>query len=91
MTDATKQGGYAYPREIPDMQVSPEEAAEVIHRYSGMTLRDAAALAALPAVIQVCAQDTRRERGAETHEQMFARKAWAVADAFIAAREKDSC
>jgi hypothetical protein len=50
-------------------------------------LRDQAALAALPAIIQACAQDTRREMGAETHEQMFARKAWAVADAFIAARE----
>lgn len=53
-------------------------------------LRDQAALAALPAIIQICAQDTRREMGAETHEQMFARKARAVADAFIAAREGKS-
>ena len=53
-------------------------------------LRDQAALAALPAVIQVCAGDRPREIGTETHEQMFARKAWAVADAFIAAREGET-
>lgn len=52
-----------------------------------ISLRDQAALAALPAIIQVCAGDKPREIGTETHEQMFARKAWAVADAFIAARE----
>lgn len=50
-------------------------------------LRDMAALAALPAIIQVCAGNGPREIGTETFEQMFARKAWAVADAFIAARE----
>lgn len=49
-------------------------------------LRDQAALAALPAIIQVCAGDKPREIGTETFEQMFARKAWAVADAFVAAR-----
>jgi len=53
-------------------------------------LRDQAALAALPAIIQVCAGDKPREIGTETFEQMFARKAWAVADAFIAAREGKS-
>lgn len=52
-----------------------------------ISLRDQAALAALPAIIQVCAGDKPREIGTETYEQMFARKAWAVADAFIAARE----
>lgn len=53
-------------------------------------LRDMAALAALPAIIQVCAGDKPREIGTETFEQMFARKAWAAADAFIAAREGKS-
>jgi len=62
-------------------QAAPETPADVL------TLRDQAALAALPVVIQVCAGDRPREIGTETHEQMFARKAWAVADAFIAARE----
>jgi hypothetical protein len=64
-----------------------ERGGLVIGQGQGISLRDAAALAALPAVISVCASDTPREIGKETHEQMFARKAWAVADAFIAARE----
>jgi hypothetical protein len=51
----------------------------------GMSLRDAAALAALPAVIEVCKHDTCGLD--ETKEQMFARKAFQIADAFIAVRE----
>lgn len=53
-------------------------------------LRDKAALAALPAIIQVCASDKPRDTDLGTFEQMFARKAWAVADAFVAAREEDA-
>lgn len=64
-----------------DWAIEQEEIA------NNRKLRDQAALAALPAIIQVCAGDKPREIGTETHEQMFARKAWAVADAFIAARE----
>lgn len=47
--------------------------------------RDVMALNLLPKVMDTCAQDTR-EPG-ETHEQMFARKAYALADAMLAARE----
>lgn len=47
--------------------------------------RDELALAVLPKVVDTCAQDTR-EPG-ETHEQMLARKAYALADAMLAARE----
>ena len=75
MADEINDGGPAYPSQWDDKD------------NEGMSLRDAAALAALPAIIQVCAGDSPREIGTETHEQMFARKAWAVADAFIAARE----
>ena len=50
-------------------------------------LRDQAALAALPAIIRVCAGDTPREIGTETFEQMFARKAWMIADEFVEARD----
>ena len=49
-------------------------------------LRERAALAALPGVIHACRHDTRRF--GETMEQMFARKAWAIADAMCAARTK---
>jgi hypothetical protein len=64
--------------EVNAMLAAPEDLT---------ALRDQAALAALPIIIQVCAGDKPREIGTETFEQMFARKAWAVADAFIAARE----
>lgn len=65
--------------------VSPAQAHA---EHSGaISLRDQAALVALPAIIQVCAGDRPRVRSRETYEQMFARKAWAVADAFIAARK----
>lgn len=52
---------------------------------ANMTLRDTAALAALPAVIKMYAAGGRSLH--ETAEQYFARRAWAIADAFIAARE----
>lgn len=65
-------GGPAFPHSNPN--------------YGGMSLRDAAALAALPAVINAFDPDMRHV--GETAEQMFARLAFGVADAFIAAREK---
>ena len=51
------------------------------------TKRDEIALAALPMVVQVCARGRPREVGTETHEQRFARKAYALADAMLAARK----
>ena len=51
------------------------------------TKRDEIALAVLPTVVQVCAGDRPREVGTETYEQMFARKAYALADAMLAARK----
>ena len=51
------------------------------------TKRDEIALAVLPTVVQVCAGDRPREAGTETHEQMFSRKAYALADAMLAARK----
>ena len=68
-------GGNAYP-----------VASDVIGHSPGMSLRDAAALAALPAVVRACIPLECLPD--ETMEQMFARKAFAIADAFIAAREK---
>ena len=51
------------------------------------TKRDEIALAVLPTVVQVCAGGRPREAGTETHEQMFSRKAYALADAMLAARK----
>ena len=67
----TNDGGPAYP--------VPWEYAE---NETGMSLRDAAALAALQGF---CANpNVLSEIGYESH---LATRAWAVADAFIAARE----
>lgn len=55
---------------------------------SGETMRDRIAMAALPAVVAACARDTLAER--ESFEQMFARKAYALADAMLAARGGDA-
>lgn len=59
-------------------------ARDLMANHTGMSLRDAAALAALPAIIEVCRADSLEP--SETRSQMFARKAWAAADAFIEAR-----
>jgi hypothetical protein len=59
------------------------------NRFDGrdsMTLRDFAAITALPAVIVQCAEDYRDT--SETIEQMFARKSYALADAMLAQRTK---
>ena len=53
---------------------------------TGMTMRDWFAGQALIGIINACAMDAR-VRG-ETSEMLFARKAYSVADAMIAAMEK---
>lgn len=53
-------------------------------RLSGDSLRDEFAAAASPAIIRQCHGDTLRDN--ETKEQMFARKAYEVADAMLKAR-----
>ncbi|TQE99533.1 MAG: hypothetical protein FKY71_08120 [Spiribacter salinus] len=76
MTQPRKDGGAAFPLQ----SIGPEFAPG----YGGMSLRDWFAGQALPAVIAKCANDTP-QRG-ETLEQMFARKANAVADEMLDAR-----
>lgn len=51
----------------------------------GMSLRDWFAGQIVGHVIQATKSDTREE--GETHEQMFARRAYAIADALLTARD----
>ena len=74
MTDSIKNGGPAFP-----IETTATPWAE------GMTLRDWFAGQALVGIINACAMDTR-ERG-ETTENMFARKAYSIADAMLEARK----
>ena len=69
-------GGPAYPHGGNDIQSA----------VSGMTLRDAAILAVLPAVITTCANDTTEPN--ESLPEMFVRKAGYIADAMIAERDE---
>ena len=70
MADKINDGGPAYP---------------VVHRVevsSGMSLRDAAALAAFQALVR-----THTQVDGYWSDDDFARVSWRMADAFIAARE----
>jgi len=64
-------------------------ASDEAIRYQGMTLRDAAALAALQALLATGKLPSPvAARQDETVAQFFAREAFNHADAFIAAREE---
>lgn len=54
---------------------------------TGMTLRDWFAGQALPSIIAACAGDTNARR-APSLEEYFAERAYTVADALLAEREK---
>ena len=72
-------GGYAFP--------SPSDEKAGWHSESGMAMRDWFAGQAIGAIIRQCASDLQFRGGAETSEQYFARKAYEVSDAMIAARK----
>jgi len=72
-------GGPAYPVVAEYME----------HCESGMTLRDYFAGQAVGEVISFCANDTRIK--GESAPEAFARKAYEIADAMIAAREPKPC
>lgn len=69
-------GGTAFPVVVEDVISS-----------DGMHLRDWFAGQAIGAVIRQCAVDMQMNTTGETHEQYFARTAYAIADALLAARE----
>lgn len=79
MSDEIKDGGAAFPNAGYD---GPDNCADPV---PGMTLRDWFSGRALVGIINACAMDIRRN--GESTETMFARKAYSVADAMIAARE----
>ena len=70
-----KDGGPAFP--------VPDDASDM----PGMSLRDWFAGQVLGGVIAATKSDTREPN--ETHEQMFARRAYALADALLAARKQE--
>lgn len=88
---AKNDGGPAYPSLFVnqyDENVSAPDGQIVSHgcsvHMSGMSLRDAFAIAALPSIIRLCANDTMHEM---TKANYFASRAYEIADAMIEARK----
>lgn len=75
-------GGAAFP-----LAVEPSTLDKQMKVSPGMSLRDWIAGQAIGAIIRQCATDLNFRDGAETSEQYFARKAYEVADAMLAARK----
>lgn len=73
-------GGPAFPLIGAEVDHDAHERA-----YSGMSLRDYFAAKALPQVIIACVRD---DREGLSHEEYFAGKAYALADAMLAERAK---
>lgn len=82
---AEKNAGARTWREVANMQGYFRHLALESDKPKPWSERDTIALHTLPKIMDTCAQYTR-EPG-ETHEQMFARKAYALADAMLAARD----
>ena len=82
MSEQVKDGGPAFPLAFED------GAGKDIYVQYGMKLRDYFAGAALPSIINECKGDTRRS--GECQDDYFARIAYEVADAMLAAREAKS-
>lgn len=61
------------------------EHSEATCEQHGMSLRDRFAIAALPPVMYICCSDELE--GDESQPDMFARKAYEVADAMLRARK----
>jgi hypothetical protein len=81
MTDEVKDGGAAFPHLNPNYDGNWDKEPQ----RGGMSLRDWFASQVVGHVIMATKSDTR-ENG-ETHEQMFARRAYAIADALLSARK----
>lgn len=79
MKQPIDDGGPAFP------VVFEHSNGEVVSEQHGMSLRDYFAAKALPPCMYICVNDTLND--GETRYQMFARKAYEIADAMLAAKE----
>lgn len=75
---AKEDGGAAFPRPLPKIETSPEEAFRIIESYSGMSLRDYFAAKAI--------ESAARESEACENAEYLAESAYRIADAMLAQR-----
>jgi len=95
MTKKIEDGGLAFPGKrwqqvgtVADHGFSDDNSPTFdFVDHPGMSLRDHFAAQAIGAIIRQCASDIQFRDGSETSEQYFARKAYEVADAMLAARK----
>ena len=82
---AVRNAGRRTWNEIRDVQNNLRSQMHQTDEQYETKLRHEIAMHVLPTLIEVCKNDTRK--AGETSEQMFARKAYDMADAMIAARK----
>jgi len=98
MADTSKDGGPVYPCKITpsihDIRALREagnlgllQARDLAANHTGMSLRDAAALAALQSILARCFLPDALDQDLSDYADDAARLAWSAADAFMAARE----
>lgn len=86
MTTQRDDGGPVHPVRIPiPGALHANDAPVPTELHTGITLRDEFAKTALPPVMYVCVNDTLAD--GETRAELFARKAYEMADAMLKARQ----
>jgi hypothetical protein len=83
-------GGSAFPRQLPQVAVTPDEALRIIEAYRGMSMRDYFAGQALASFAIAHPTITSKVEHALADERFdrAARAAYRYADAMLAEREK---
>jgi len=81
-------GGLAFPgSRYEDVKYANGDTRNALVHYGGMTLRDNIAIHVLPALIAITAagQHSGNRRDGESFPEAFAREAYEIADAMVAA------
>lgn len=81
-------GGPAFPRELPNVEVPLDEVIDLIRRYEGMSLRDYFAGQALVGCFNFWVQVNARTTIGDPNRDAITKLAYEYADAMIKAREK---
>lgn len=79
MADAINDGGPAFPVVF--------DHGEAVSEHDGMSLRDHFAGLALPPVMYTCQYDDLDGAGAANRAELYAKRAYEVADAMLKARQ----
>lgn len=83
--DQIDDGGPAYPRQLPDVKVPPNRAAEMIDEYAGKSLRDDFAGLAMQSHLW---RDRWKNPFTAADLDALAIQSYRAADAMIRARKK---